>query len=37
MSQVPQIESRLAALLRATSGNFLEQFEPIKAVTCHPT
>jgi MHS family citrate/tricarballylate:H+ symporter-like MFS transporter len=27
MSQVPQIKSRLAAILRATSGNFLEQFD----------
>ena len=27
MSQAPQIKSRLAAILRATSGNFLEQFD----------
>ena len=27
MPQVPQIKSRLAAILRATSGNFLEQFD----------
>ena len=26
-SQVPQIKSRLGAILRATSGNFLEQFD----------
>src|SRR6202048_5326364 len=26
-SQPPQIKSRLAAILRATSGNFLEQFD----------
>src|ERR1700716_3386165 len=27
MSQAPQIKSRLGAILRATSGNFLEQFD----------
>ena len=26
-SQPPQIKSRLGAILRATSGNFLEQFD----------
>ena len=27
MSQPPQIKSRIGAILRATSGNFLEQFD----------
>ena len=26
-SQPPQLKSRLGAILRATSGNFLEQFD----------
>ena len=26
-SEVPQIKSRIGAILRATSGNFLEQFD----------
>ena len=26
-SELPQIKSRLGAILRATSGNFLEQFD----------
>jgi hypothetical protein len=27
MSQTPEIKSRLGAILRSTSGNFLEQFD----------